>query len=104
MLRFNVSFNAQRVTESLNRDLAQAVRLVSKDLLTAVKKFTPVKTGRARRGWKESKLGRFKYRVDNKVPYINRLDDGYSKQSPRGISRPAFREVIAKPRSIRRKR
>ena len=100
MLSFNVKFNAQRVTNSLNRDLAKAVRLVSKDLLESLKKFTPVKTGRARRGWKESKLGRFKYRIDNKVPYIERLDDGYSKQQPRGISRPALRRVIAKTRRI----
>ena len=104
MISFNVKFNAQRVIASLTKETAQAVRLVSKDLLESLKKFTPVKTGRAQRGWKERKKGKFSYVIENRVPYINRLDEGYSKQRPKGVSRPALREVIAKPRTIRSKR
>ena len=59
MISFNVKFNAQRVIASLTKETAQAVRLVSKDLLESLKKFTPVKTGRAQRGWKERKKGSF---------------------------------------------
>lgn len=45
---------------------------------------TPVDTGQARNGWQIDLSDRMKPEITNSVPYINRLNDGHSKQSPAG--------------------
>ena len=45
---------------------------------------TPVDTGQARNGWQIDLSDRMKLEITNSVPYINRLNDGHSKQSPAG--------------------
>jgi hypothetical protein len=48
---------------------------------------TPVRTGRARRGWTASESGP-KYRgryLENKIPYVIYLDEGHSRQQPKGF-------------------
>ena len=49
-------------------------------------KNTPVRTGNARRhtGVRNSE-------IDAAYPYAGRLDDGYSKQSPRGMTEPTIK-------------
>ena len=49
---------------------------------------TPVDTGRAKKGWKRTKDGSV-----NRVPYIDELDEGHSKQAPNGITRPALNKL-----------
>jgi hypothetical protein len=53
---------------------------------------TPIKTGNARKNWsnKRDKAG---FTVENRVPYIERLEEGYSKQAPRGIIGPTLTEI-----------
>ena len=94
MLDVRVRFNSNKVIADHNRELDQLVRLISTDLLDTVKEKTPVKSGRAKRGWRLKKEGKLKYNVSNRVPYISRLDEGYSNQAPKGITRPATREVL----------
>lgn len=93
----SISPQASRVVGGMKNDLARQVRKISDDLFTALKKFTPVRSGRARRAWRK-KDGRYKFTMSNKVPYAGRLEQGYSKQSPKGITRPAVREVANKYR------
>lgn len=42
------------------------------------------------------------FKIKNTVPYLGRLEQGYSKQAPEGITRPAFREVSRRQRGKRR--
>ena len=94
MLNVTIQFNGNKVAADLNKEIDQTVRLISQDYFGLVKDKTPVKSGRAKRGWKMKKQKKFSYRVSNRVPYIGRLDEGYSKQSPRGMTRPAAGEVL----------
>jgi len=84
MLNVTIQFNGNKVAADLNKEIDQTVRLISQDYFGLVKDKTPVKSGRAKRGWKMKKQKKFSYRVSNRVPYIGRLDEGYSKQAPRG--------------------
>jgi len=87
--------NAQLAIAGLRRDIDQEVASVAKDALQKLAKHTPKRSGRARSNWRlTGRKGEF--RVTNKTPYIERLNQGYSKQSPKGITRPAIREVLNK--------
>ena len=94
-ITLTVSPQAERVISGLKRDLARQVRSISNDLFTSLKRFTPVRSGRARNAWRK-RDGNLKFTIRNNVPYIGRLESGYSKQSPKGITRPAVREVANK--------
>lgn len=94
MLNVTIQFKGNKVAADLNKEIDQTVRLISQDYFGLVKDKTPVKSGRAKRGWKMKKQKKFSYRVSNRVPYIGRLDEGYSKQAPRGMTRPAAGEVL----------
>tara|TARA_S200002703_G_scaffold114700_2_gene100218 strand:+ start:4849 stop:5160 length:312 start_codon:yes stop_codon:yes gene_type:complete len=98
MLNITVSFKGKKVAADLNRELDQTVRQISQDYFDRVKAKTPVRSGRARKGWRLKKQRQFAYEVRNRVPYIGRLDEGYSKQAPRGMTRPAAREVLNQAR------
>jgi hypothetical protein len=98
MIEIKVSFNSNKVISELSNDVDQMVRQVSTDLLDTIKQITPVRSGRAKRGWRLRKQGKLNYEVANRVPYISRLDEGYSKQAPRGMTRPAIREVLNRAR------
>ena len=102
MLKIKVTPSAKMVTDQLADAVTDLVRQVSRNLFTEVKRFTPVKSGRARKGWKFRKRSDSQYRISNRVPYINRLDEGYSKQSPNGIVRPAVQEVARKTKRRRK--
>jgi len=98
MIDIRVKFNSNKVIAELSNDVAQMVRQVSQDLFDTLKQKTPVRSGRARRGWRLQRQGKLRYKVANRVPYIDRLDEGYSKQAPRGMTRPATREVLNRAR------
>jgi len=98
MISLKVSFNSKRVISELSNDVDQMVRSISQDLFDTVKQKTPVRSGRAKKSWRLRKERKYSYEVSNRVPYIDRLDEGYSKQAPRGMTRPATREVLNRAR------
>lgn len=63
---------------------------------------TPIRTGRARRGWASSQSGPgFKERyLENKVPYVIYLEKGHSRQAPNGFIKAGIEAGIAE--TIRR--
>ena len=63
---------------------------VAEQVETIARSKTPIKSGNARRNWNTRK-GRQGFTVDNRVPYIGRLEEGYSKQAPQGIIQPTLR-------------
>ena len=107
MLKIKVTPSAKMVTDQIAKAVSDAVRQVSQELLATLKNqrgkvFTPVKSGRARDSWRLKRKNDLHFRISNKTPYINRLDEGYSKQAPNGIVRPAVQEVANK--TIRRRK
>lgn len=85
-------------SRSITNTLNAVVNHFLDDFLDEVKRTTPVREGRARKGWRR----RNKYDIDrkgdtnvmdNKVPYIGLLDEGSSSQAPRGMTDPAFRKL-----------
>lgn len=76
-------------------DVQLLVKRLADEVYTDARKNTPVKTGNARRNWNKqfTKTGAV---VDNKVPYIERLEAGASKQAPKGIIGPTLSQVKGK--------
>jgi hypothetical protein len=84
--------------KSINDEIVDMVDNFTSVLQSTLKQETPKKTGRASRGWTKQNYDT----VQNTVPYINRLEDGYSKQKPRGFVKQSVRKAIRKTsRSIR---
>ena len=80
-ISIRVSPQAQRVISGLKTDLAKKVRSISNDLFKSLKKFTPVRSGRARNAWKK-KDGRFKLdKSANMKLEENRSSDGSKSTS-----------------------
>jgi len=61
-------------------------------------KETPIRTGNARR--RTHLRGNT---IEARYPYAQRLDEGYSRQSPEGMSRPTERFIQRLVRTIMRK-
>ena len=106
MFSVSVSFNTKKATSGLKKSIDQAVRLIATDLHKALRnrlgpKITPVRSGRARDSWRLRKKSKSNFEVRSNIPYMERLEQGYSKQAPRGMTRPALREVITRNRSRR---
>lgn len=60
-----------------------------------VRSRTPIDKGRARRGWQKRSSGKDKI-IENRVPYIERLEGGYSRQAPEGFVKQATTATINK--------
>lgn len=88
------SFNAQRANGLIARVLDVFVERTSSNMLVAVRKYTPKRSGLARRSWNKTKSSKLNYKVTNKQPYVDRLNKGYSKQAPKGFFQPAVRDVL----------
>jgi len=76
---------AQAVIRDMDNFLERSVNLYLTNINTLAKQFTPVRTGRAQRGWRVSrdfKLGRGG-QIDNKVPYIGILDGAVTDNAGR---------------------
>jgi hypothetical protein len=68
--------------------ILKGIERMEEDVHRDLQSGTPVDTGRARRGWTRTSEG-----SENRVPYINALDDGHSKQAPNGIVKPALNKL-----------
>lgn len=75
--------------------LKQVTDDVKDEILTTLqselKRRTPIDTGQARRGWQ-----RRNDTIDNRVPYIGLLEEGRSKQAPRGFTQQAVKATLNK--------
>ena len=76
----------------LKNELGRFAEGLMSDVLVTARSKTPIQTGNARRGWKKRGRG-VDTVVENRVPYIKRLDEGYSRQAPNGIVRPTINEI-----------
>lgn len=78
--------------QRLKKDLRKLTLEMADDYEKYIKKYTPKASGRAQRGWrlKETKNGA---KLSNPVPYISYLEDGWSKQAKRGMTKPAKAKI-----------
>ena len=78
--------------------------MLSNDIFRGVKNKTPVKTGKAKRGWfmRRKRNGKI---IQNNTPYIAVLDEGRSfragqtrgsKQAPQGMTNPTLQNLKAR--------
>lgn len=79
----------------LDRSLKQTLEEVADEVLVDARANTPIKTGNARRNWTK-KVTENNFEVQNKVPYIERLEAGASRQAPKGIIGPTLAQIKGK--------
>ena len=87
------SFNPpiRTTMKKVRKDVNDELKGFGEDLLANVKSLTPFLEGRARRGWRK-KISKDKVSLSNTVPYIERLNNNFSKQTKgKGIIKPAVR-------------
>jgi hypothetical protein len=93
----NVSFtpSLRKIIGEVRGNVKAELLGFSDELLRNLRAKTPIAEGRARRGWnKQEKTNKVK--IANRVPYIERLENNYSKQTRgRGITKPAIRTTRA---------
>ena len=82
----------RQVMRSLEKEKEALHTRVAQDILEVARSKTPIDQGKARRGWRLENTLRQK-RIVNRVPYIDELEKGHSKQAPQGILRPTLREI-----------
>jgi hypothetical protein len=78
--------------EFIGKEVEDQVDEIAQIYLEEAQRFTPIKSGRARNAWTKD-VQRQGFTVENTVPYIGRLEEGYSKQRPKGITGPALRSA-----------
>ena len=67
----------REMRKDLHAEFALKTALKKKEMVSALRKVTPVDTGKARDGWTTTATG-----LANPVKYIDRLNQGSSKQAP----------------------
>ena len=80
---------------SIESEAAALIKSLADDIETTAKANTPYRTGNARRNWSETVTSK-SFTVKNEVPYIERLEAGWSKQAPKGIIGPTLTQVKGK--------
>lgn len=81
--------------ERLKKDLRKLTLQMADDYKKALVEETPKLSGRASLGWRIKKR-KDDAKITNKVPYIGRLENGWSKQAKDGITKPAKAVIQAK--------
>jgi hypothetical protein len=76
----------------LQKQINKAIDISTEDTYEFFKQKTPVKGGNARRNTKYKEKGT-KTTIIGDYPYSGILDDGYSKQAPRGMTKPSLNEL-----------
>jgi hypothetical protein len=83
----------------LRQQIQQTAVQIADDFVVAAKQNTPVRTGVARSGWKSRKEAHGAT-VENRVPYVQYLDQGTKRMRPanggKGIIGPALNSIKGK--------
>lgn len=94
-MKFTVT---QNTLPGATRKIQRALSKLPTEAYDVFRDETPIRTGNAR-----SKTRLRGNTIDANYPYAQRLDDGYSRQSPRGMVQPTlaylrrrFRQIIGR--------
>lgn len=93
----SVSLQVNNMSSSLKKIQKRLAELPNKAHKEFVKN-TPIRTGNARRNTKLQKQT-----ITASYPYAKRLDEGYSKQSPEGMTKPTEKFIENELKKIMRK-
>lgn len=80
-------------TQANAEDVFRALVL---DIFSSIQIRTPVDTGRARGNWQVEFNGPQSATISNNLPYIERLENGWSQQAPAGMVRVTLSEFERK--------
>lgn len=85
----NLNNNLKKIQKKLNHVPEEAYDFFVKE--------TPIRTGNARR---KTKLQKNNEKIIADYPYAQRLDEGYSKQSPKGMVKPTINFIRKRIKQI----
>jgi hypothetical protein len=83
------------IAGDLKRELTQFLNDLGNTTLQEARAKTPVKSGNARSKWTKTQT-KEDFQVTNRVPYIERLEAGASRQAPKGIIGPTLTAIKGK--------
>lgn len=86
---------ADVINRKLQAALVMTLQQVADQVESTAKSKTPVKTGFTRSKWNKQVTAK-DFEVSNRVPWIERLEAGSSKQAPRGIIGPTLAALKGK--------
>ena len=97
MAQLRVEIQGLAATQlALRNGLRAAVKEIATATHASLVAHTPVKSGNARRGWRTTVAGDT-FTTQNRVPYIERLENNWSKQTRgQGIVKPAIQKIKGK--------
>lgn len=81
--------------QTLSNQFRKLLESVAQSVRDEAVHNTPKKSGYARSQWTKE-VSDTGFKVENRVPYIERLEKGSSKQAPKGISMPTINNVKGK--------
>lgn len=87
-----------RISTSIKR-IQKELNELPKEAKKEFVKNTPIKSGNARRSTRLNKDT-----IEANYPYAKRLDEGYSKQSPNGMTKPTEAFIKRRLQQIMRKK
>ena len=90
----SVTFNVNSLKNTV-KSIQKKLNNLPKEAYTEFVKDTPIRTGNARR--KTTLNG---HTINANYPYAQRLDDGYSPQSPGGMTKPTLAFVKKRLKQI----
>jgi hypothetical protein len=84
--------------KELAREIHGPINSFARDLYLEIVKTTPKRTGAASRSWtKPKKITPEDFNgiiTSSNLPYVPRLDEGYSKQAPEGFIQPSIDRIL----------
>lgn len=84
------------MNKKLTKRLESLVADVAESVLESAKTHTPYRSGNARSNW-DKRLEKDTFSVSNRVPYIERLENNWSKQTRgKGIIKPTLTDIKRK--------
>jgi HK97 gp10 family phage protein len=81
----------------IDKELRSLIKELASEVETRARANTPIRSGNARRNW-QTQVREQNFTVSNRVPYIERLEAGASKQAPRGIIGPTLSQIKGRQR------
>jgi hypothetical protein len=91
-MQVSVTFNN---ATALDQTLKQFISQLAEEVYQGAKANTPIRTGNARRNWTKD-INKSGAVIENKVPYIGKLEAGASRQAPKGILGPTLTQIKGK--------
>lgn len=98
---FKMNLNIQNTMTSSIAKIQKKLDQLPKEAYDYFKGITPIRSGNARRN---TFFDKNKDEIHASYPYATRLDEGYSKQAPKGMTKPTENFIKKRSREIIRKK